>query len=230
MSFVIPFFKERETQSNISEPESSSEGSNDEPEDIILSEFQSSNVAESTSENIGKKPMMFPSQQTISPKKNAVVYSSKIKKTDKTETASSVLMKYLVENDKNEKKESSDHPIDIFFKGLAATVKTFSPEFQHMAKSKLFNDVSDLEWRYLQCKNSNFQVPAPMHFSTPHYTTNTPAIPQQKIYNPSRASSTLASASNDSLMYDQAPSPSPVSSGRSSTQSYYENFHPENFL
>lgn len=125
--------------------------------------------------------MTFPSQQKISPKKNSVVYFSKIIKTDKTETASSVLMKYLVENDKNENKESSDHPIDVFLKRLAVTVKTFSSEFQHMAKLKLFNDVSDLKWRYLQCKNSNFQVPAPMHFSTPSYITNTPAIPQQKI-------------------------------------------------
>lgn len=53
MSFVIPFFKERETQSTIAEPESSSEESNDEPEDIIE---HSSNVTESTSENIGKNP------------------------------------------------------------------------------------------------------------------------------------------------------------------------------
>jgi len=32
MSFVIPFFKERETQSNIAEPDSLSDGSNDEHE------------------------------------------------------------------------------------------------------------------------------------------------------------------------------------------------------
>jgi len=58
-------------------------------------------------------------------------------------------MKYLVESDKQETKATAnDHPIDIFFNSLAATVKTFSPEYQHMAKSKLFNVVSELEWAH----------------------------------------------------------------------------------
>ncbi|KAK5643305.1 hypothetical protein RI129_007150 [Pyrocoelia pectoralis] len=233
MSFIIPFFKERETQSNIAEPGSSNEESNDEVADVIE---HSSDAAESAAEQIGEVPKKFPKQSSKSPKKNSVKRSSKTKKLNHTETASSVLMQYLVESDKQETKESSDHPIDIFFKGLAATVKTFSPEFQHMAKSKLFNDVSEIEWRYLQSQNSNLHVPAPMHFPIPDYRTNTAAIPyihtQQgvnKIYNPLRGPSTLPSASRDASMYDQTPLPSPVSSDRSSTQSYYENFQPENY-
>ena len=59
-----------------------------------------------------------------------------------SETASSVLMKYIMESDKGEKSSDS---VDLFFQSVAATVKTFSPYFQNMCKSKVFSIVSELE-------------------------------------------------------------------------------------
>jgi hypothetical protein len=41
------------------------------------------------------------------------------------ETASAVLMKYLVESDKERQAEPPVDPIDAFFKSIAVTVKTF---------------------------------------------------------------------------------------------------------
>lgn len=151
MSFVIPFFKERETHSNIVDPDSLSDGSNDEQEGME-SVITTGDTSEKNSDyNINN-------QCTTSPKRSSTRYSLNKRKFEKTETASSVLMKYLVENDKKETKAiANDHPIDIFFNSLAATVKYFSPEYQHMAKSKLFNVVSELEWAHLQRKNTNYQ-------------------------------------------------------------------------
>lgn len=92
MSFVIPFFKERETQSNIAEPDSLSDGSNDEQEDISE---QSAVTTGDTSEKFGVKPIKISKQITYSTK-NSARYSPKKRKLKKTESASSVLMKFLV--------------------------------------------------------------------------------------------------------------------------------------
>jgi len=109
-----------------------------------------------------------------------------------------------------------------------------------MAKSKLFNVVSELEWAHLQSKNTSYQVPTPIHYSAPDNRSNTHSIPyfqtqniqqavhpQQQIYEISRASN--SSTPNDSFMSGQTQTPSPVSSGRSSAQSYLEHFQPNNF-
>ncbi|XP_029344030.1 uncharacterized protein LOC107884042 [Acyrthosiphon pisum] len=235
MSFVIPFFKERETQSNIAEPDSLSDGSNDEQEGMKSVVITGETSEKNSNNNINK--------QCTSSQKSSTRYSLNKRKFEKTETASSVLMKYLVESDKKETKETAnDHSIDIFFNSLAATVKTFSPEYQHMAKSKLFNIVSELEWAHLQSKNTHYQVPIPINFPAPENKSNRHPIPfvqtqniQQAVYpqNQMYEMSCLSNSStpNDSLMSSQTqtPSPSPVSSGRSSAQSYYEHFQPNNF-
>jgi hypothetical protein len=61
------------------------------------------------------------------------------------ETASAVLMKYLVESDKERQAEPPVDPIDAFFKSIAATVKTFAPYHQNICKSRIFEIVSEVE-------------------------------------------------------------------------------------
>lgn len=79
------------------------------------------------------------SQKKNSPKKMPAPYYSKTNKKSKPETASSVLIKYLLDNENNCSKTAYDmHPIDTFFSSLAVTTKTFSPEYQHMTKNKFF--------------------------------------------------------------------------------------------
>lgn len=78
------------------------------------------------------------------------------RKFEKTEAAWSVLMKYLLECSKQATKvTANDHPINIFFECLVATVNYFSPEYQHMAKSKLFKVVPGLGWAHLHSQNTN---------------------------------------------------------------------------
>lgn len=221
MSFVIPFFKERETFSNIVSPESDSEESNDEEissnndkntNKDVLSENEESEQETTLKRN---KVMGSVSQKTKSPKKmkKPASYYSNAKKKNKPQTASSVLMQYLLDEPKA---TSREHPIDIFFQGLAATVKTFSPEYQHMAKTKMFAILSELEWAQLQNKTANHQIPLSIYPSTSYICSNAEMAPSQ-----------------NNIQYVQTPTPSPVlrpssSSTTSSTQHFYENFDPTN--
>jgi hypothetical protein len=61
------------------------------------------------------------------------------------ETASAVLMKYLVESDKKRQAEPPVDLTDAFFKSIAVTVKTFSPYHQNICKSRIFAIVSEVE-------------------------------------------------------------------------------------
>jgi hypothetical protein len=61
------------------------------------------------------------------------------------ETSSTVLMKYLVQSDKERQAEPPVDPIDMFFKSIAATVKMFSPYHQNICKSRIFAIVSEVE-------------------------------------------------------------------------------------
>jgi hypothetical protein len=58
------------------------------------------------------------------------------------ETASSALMKYIIEN--NNKQNYYKHPIDEFLEGLPPTLKNFPPYYQYLAKGKMFSVVQEL--------------------------------------------------------------------------------------
>ena len=60
------------------------------------------------------------------------------------ETASAILMKYLVESDKEKQAEPPVDPTDAFFKIIAATLKTFYP-YQNNCKSRIFEIESEVE-------------------------------------------------------------------------------------
>jgi hypothetical protein len=60
------------------------------------------------------------------------------------ETASAVLMKYLVGSDKERQAEPLDS-IHTLFKNIAATVKMSSNYHQNICKSRLFANVSEVE-------------------------------------------------------------------------------------
>jgi hypothetical protein len=71
------------------------------------------------------------------------------------ETASAVLMKYLVENDHKRQAEPPVDPIDAFFKSIAATLKTFSPYHQNICKSRIFEIVSEVEMTDVLLENKS---------------------------------------------------------------------------
>lgn len=58
------------------------------------------------------------------------------------------VMKYILEQ-KNKEERSAEDPMGIFFAGIAATVKSFTPTDQHIIKKQIFQLVSDMEEKYV---------------------------------------------------------------------------------
>lgn len=74
----------------------------------------------------------------------------KVTHTDTKESASTTLMKYLVQQ---KKEENPPHPIDSFFSLMATSVKNFNAVDQHFVKTQLFSLVSDIQIKYIQSQN-----------------------------------------------------------------------------
>ncbi|XP_060856409.1 uncharacterized protein LOC132934151 [Metopolophium dirhodum] len=71
--------------------------------------------------------------------------STNVRKKKEKETASSTLMKYLLENRQRSETTTSKDPIDAFLMGIAATMKTLDPFHANLAKSKVFTAVQEVE-------------------------------------------------------------------------------------
>lgn len=65
------------------------------------------------------------------------------------ETASSTLMKYLLENKKNSESNNQKDPIESFLMGIAATMKSLDPYHANLAKTKIFNAVQEIEMQQI---------------------------------------------------------------------------------
>lgn len=68
--------------------------------------------------------------------------SSKLKH---PETASSTLMKYILECKETKTSQQSVHSVDTFLSGIASTLKTLNPYNLNLAKRKIFAIVQDIE-------------------------------------------------------------------------------------
>ncbi|XP_022199546.2 uncharacterized protein LOC111056488 [Nilaparvata lugens] len=61
------------------------------------------------------------------------------------DSASSVLMKYFIDQSASKTVSPDRHHIDAFLEGLAPTLKNLPPYYQHLAKGRLFSVVHELE-------------------------------------------------------------------------------------
>ncbi|XP_072399824.1 uncharacterized protein [Diabrotica undecimpunctata] len=71
---------------------------------------------------------------------------SKVSHSETIESSSTALMKYIIS--KNEQ-PTTTNAIDAFLNGISETYKMFPPVYQHMAKTKIFNIVSEIELQLL---------------------------------------------------------------------------------
>ncbi|XP_076034483.1 uncharacterized protein LOC143021093 [Oratosquilla oratoria] len=118
-------------------------------------------------------------------KSKAKVRSLSSKHVSSPETASSFLIKYLVENN-SDKQEKSTDSMDLFFQSMTATVKTFTPYYKNICKTQVLSVVSDLEMKQLRTR-----VP----FNTGTQTKNQASTPS-----PGNTSSTCSSDAQDYIM------------------------------
>lgn len=99
--------------------------------------------------------------------------------------APSVSMRYLVEKERKEGKPV--HPTDLFFRSTAAIVKQFSPYYQNVCKTKVFNGVSDLEMTQIleQIPSASPQTPMPGYTTVPEsfqlMTVVSPILPPSSL-------------------------------------------------
>jgi hypothetical protein len=141
LQFVMPHIHERSTISSIEQP-------TENDSDVVNSQAMASADDEMCEEISASKRNADIHQPETPRKKRKIVLP---------ETASSALMKYIIEN--NKKQNHYKHPIDAFLEGLAPTLKTLPPYYQHLAKGKIFSVVQDLEGQAL------FGSPATPHSS-----------------------------------------------------------------
>jgi hypothetical protein len=131
MSFVRPYLRERDTVTNL---EIDVKGETDE-EELLQAESEHDGAAEKEEQTPASAKNKF---------ENKIFRGTK-RPRHQPETASALLIKYLVESDKERLAEPPVDPIDAFFKSIAATVKTFSPYHQNICKSRIFEIVSEVE-------------------------------------------------------------------------------------
>ena len=124
MSSVRPYLRERDNVTNL---EFDEKGESDE-EEFLQAESEYDGAAEKEEQTAASAKNKF---------KNKIFRGTLKRPRHQPETASAVLMKYLVERDKERQAEPPVNPIDPFFKSIAATVK------------KVFS----LSSKYLQVKN-----------------------------------------------------------------------------
>jgi hypothetical protein len=130
--FVRPYLHERETVTNL---EFYEKGETNE-EELLQAECEHDGTAEQQLQTPSSAKYKF---------KNKIFRGTIKHPRYQPETASAVLMKYLVESDQERQAEPPANPIDAFFKSIAARVKTFSPYHQHICKSRVFVIVSEVE-------------------------------------------------------------------------------------
>lgn len=66
------------------------------------------------------------------------------KKNDK-ETASAVMMKYLIDKKSKEENDTLKHHVDVFLAGIAFTMKELDPYRVNIAKTRIFSIIQELE-------------------------------------------------------------------------------------
>ncbi|XP_043262451.1 uncharacterized protein LOC122403162 [Colletes gigas] len=128
MSFLIPYFKERECITSL---------------DIACNlSVEVNDIAQETTD-LTSNEISSPNPDNI----HAIANKSKNNKKRKSDMASETVMNYAVQN------RNIDDSNELFFKSLAATVNKLTPYNQAIAKARTFAIVSELELQELSNKN-----------------------------------------------------------------------------
>lgn len=176
VNFLKHYFQERSTISNIEGSDSGEDNMYEVPDTHVIADTINNSDHKQTLNTTAMstathQPIQFGSR------------TDKRKKKDK-ETASSTLMKYLLENrQRSETTTSQKDPIDAFLMGIAATMKTLDPFHTNLVKSKIFTAVQEVEKQqimhnqrlmYNPPSHSNWDWTTPPTFSDAQSVQNNP--------------------------------------------------------
>jgi len=181
LQFLQEFLQERDTITNIScnlSDSSEEDGNTEEIQDPQNDTSMNNEILKTNqcvNDDIWKKP------NPIKKKQSATTGICQ-----QPETASTSLMKYLLEK-KETRKESDIDPVDAFLKGIGATLKTFDPYSLNLAKSKIFNAVQDIEMTQILNKQQSCALnnqPSPSVSSNSMYSNYSQSPSPQMIIQP----------------------------------------------
>lgn len=170
LSFLQPYFQERETISNISaqsedstldtdlnsgSPHSAQSPSGLRDEEVIISIPSPVHTSNRTG--------------SLSPTASSSSLASAQETTDKPKSAAATLLEYVLKKNRNNTTE--EHPIDKFLHGIAPTLKNLTPYYQNLAKTDIFNIVQKYEInmfeRHMEVQNVENDVQIIFETSTP---------------------------------------------------------------
>lgn len=231
LSFLKKYFEERETKGNIEKQDE--DGKEDhEIEDEYEIENRTDDTEEPNVSNVGED---LQSQSPLTPtyKNTFESITSRLRTSSKKrrrpqQTASAILMEYLIKKNENQATTStsnvSQHPVDAFLAGVAPTLKTLNPYFLNLAKSEIFATVQRYEMKMLMEQHS-YQGRYNQHFArnmTP--TSRTPSSVSTPLSSPTE---TLLDQENVKLQHLQPTrevSSPPMAVSNSITENALRNY------
>lgn len=155
MSFMVPIFAERIQKSNLAE-----EQSQNCYDEIHVDTENIENLDCASTENSIFTPSSVSSTQLVSPisEPKSPSIPSLTKRTQKQAppAVSEVLEKYLGERKRSKVDKNADH-LKKFFETMEETVRTFPPGLQIEVKSRIYNLVSEYEYKNLRMEESRYQ-------------------------------------------------------------------------
>jgi len=165
MEFLKPYMKERETVSSVDTKSDVEESSSDSENEINKSSNITVDSINSPEENITNSTPSELSPKFSKPQPKKIMTPKKRKKNEghaSSESASSHLMRYIIEKEKKEeiKANTEKNEIDVidqFFQNMGSTVKQFSPYHQHLAKTRVFSVISELELDHINSQKLHEQ-------------------------------------------------------------------------
>ncbi|XP_012279619.1 uncharacterized protein LOC105699324 [Orussus abietinus] len=159
LSFLVPFIKERETSSSLSNVERTTgdendNSDNDENDDIEEDDLDQAIISKSeivetiddmehANENIDSDVKSSKLTSSLQFKRKRARGTKSIFK-NPSATVSATLLRYVLEQ-KEKTNRQPVHPVDAFLAGIAPTLKALSPYHLNIAKSKIFNTLQEIE-------------------------------------------------------------------------------------
>jgi len=200
LEFLKPHLQERDTMSNLENDDSDHEVGHDVSEEITKQSKEVNNSIEYEEEETPSPPV------TNKPLKK--------RKLNTPETASSTLMKYLIE--KNESKKDTlptvlqPHPVDAFLASISPSLKSFSPYNLNLAKTKIFSIVQELEMNMILEQQKQ----------TSYTTINSPSPPQHMQYSQQQPLSEYYNLSVDTHTQNHPYTSTPIRNTPTGQQTY----------
>lgn len=153
LQFLKPHLQERDTLGNIEDVVGNEDNVEIFNDDVDENENENDNenaavqIDESINDIEGEQLQNVDQTRSSKPVQKLIQKRSTIKTPD---SASTTLMKYIMQKKENNMSNvTQNNPVDAFLAGLSPTLKTFTPYYLNLVKSKIFSIVQEYEMKMI---------------------------------------------------------------------------------